>query len=47
MEGDEGNDTLNARDGARDRVDCGPGRRDVAVVDRRDRVKGCETVRRG
>ncbi len=29
----------------RDRVDCGPGR-DVAIVDRRDRVRRCEKVRR-
>ena len=43
--GGPGNDTLRARDGRRDLVDCGPGR-DRAVVDRIDRVSGCELVRR-
>jgi hypothetical protein len=42
--GGPGNDTLRARDGRRDLVDCGPGR-DVAFVDRIDRVSGCEVVR--
>ena len=41
-----GDDTLRARDGKADRVRCGPGH-DVAVVDKRDRVSGCEVVRRG
>jgi RTX calcium-binding nonapeptide repeat (4 copies) len=41
-----GHDTFLARDGARDRVICGEGR-DVARVDRRDRVSGCERVRVG
>ena len=40
-----GNDRIKARDGTRDRIRCGRGR-DVAFVDRRDRVKGCERVRR-
>lgn len=39
-------DRLFARDGARDLVNCGRGRHDVAFVDRRDRVVGCERVRR-
>jgi Ca2+-binding RTX toxin-like protein len=43
--GGPGNDTLRARDGRRDLVDCGTGR-DVAIVDRVDRVSGCEVVRR-
>jgi Ca2+-binding RTX toxin-like protein len=30
-----------------DRVDCGPGRPDLAVADRRDHVKRCERVRLG
>ncbi len=49
----EGDDRIDARDAsARDRrradvVICGPGR-DVALVDRRDRVApNCERVRRG
>jgi Ca2+-binding RTX toxin-like protein len=44
--GGPGNDTLKARDGKRDLVDCGPGR-DVAFVDRFDRLSGCERVVRG
>ena len=41
-----GNDRVAARGGRRDTVDCGPGRNDVAVVDRRDRLRRCERVRR-
>jgi Ca2+-binding RTX toxin-like protein len=41
-----GDDVLRARDGRADRVRCGRGD-DVAVADRRDRVSGCEVVRRG
>ncbi|MEX2103579.1 MAG: Ig-like domain-containing protein, partial [Gaiellaceae bacterium] len=41
-----GNDTVRARNGRRERVNCGKGRRDRAVVDRRDRVRGCERVTR-
>jgi len=43
--GGAGNDKLSAANGKRDRVDCGAGR-DTARVDRTDRVKGCERVRR-
>ncbi len=43
LEGGAGRDRLEARDGKRDRVGCGPGR-DTAVVDRGDRVRGCENV---
>jgi Ca2+-binding RTX toxin-like protein len=39
-------DTISARDGTRDIVNCGPGRKDEATVDRRDKVKGCEKVKR-
>jgi Ca2+-binding RTX toxin-like protein len=45
--GGAGNDVLSARDGHRDTVDCGTGRRDRATVDRHDRVRGCERVSRG
>lgn len=38
-----GNDTINAVDGERDTIDCGPGA-DVANVDAIDAVSGCETV---
>jgi hypothetical protein len=40
-----GNDIIRAQDQERDTVDCGPGR-DVASVDKRDVVKGCEIVHR-
>jgi len=43
--GGSGNDVIHARDGERDRIDCGPGN-DVAVVDGHDRVRNCETVER-
>ena len=45
LEGGRGRDRLLARDGTRDRIFCGVGR-DVAVVDRKDVVRRCETVRR-
>ncbi len=42
--GGPGNDRIQARDGERDTVDCGPGK-DTAIVDRIDRVsKNCESV---
>jgi uncharacterized repeat protein (TIGR01451 family) len=43
--GGSGNDLLRARDGTRDVVSCGPGR-DTALVDKLDRVTGCEVVYR-
>lgn len=43
--GGTGRDRLTARGGGLDRLDCGPGR-DVAFVDSRDRVRGCERVDR-
>ena len=43
--GGAGRDSVNARNGTRDSVNCGSGR-DTATVDRRDRVRGCERVRR-
>jgi Ca2+-binding RTX toxin-like protein len=42
----KGNDTVNAKDGKVETVDCGKGSRDKATVDKRDKVKGCETVKR-
>ena len=45
LHGGLGDDTIRARDGRRTMVDCGPGR-DRAFVDRFDRVKNCEVVRR-
>ncbi len=44
--GGSGNDVINARNRQRETVDCGSGRRDRAVVDRRDKVRGCERVSR-
>jgi Ca2+-binding RTX toxin-like protein len=40
-----GNDRLNAVNGTVDRINCGPGV-DVLRADRKDRVRGCEHVRR-
>jgi hypothetical protein len=40
-----GNDVVRARDGRSDLIVCGPGR-DIAIVDARDSVRGCETVLR-
>ena len=46
LSGNGGNDRINARDGRRDRVNCGRGR-DSVVADRADRVsRNCERVRR-
>lgn len=44
--GGAGNDTIDARNGRKETVDCGTGSRDVAIVDTTDRVKRCERVRR-
>lgn len=41
--GGPGNDTIKATNRARDLVSCGPGSRDHAVVDKLDRVSGCES----
>lgn len=40
-----GRDVVSARNGTRETVNCGPGR-DTATVDRKDRPRGCERVRR-
>lgn len=45
MSGGASGDELRARGGGRARVLCGPGH-DSAKVDRADRVRGCERVRR-
>jgi hypothetical protein len=41
-----GDDEIRARNGIRERVNCGPGT-DVAFVDSNDRTVGCETRHRG
>jgi CSLREA domain-containing protein len=43
--GGVGSDVINAADHHKDTIDCGKGR-DRATVDRIDRVKGCERVKR-
>jgi hypothetical protein len=45
VKGGRGNDIIRVRDGAIDKVLCGPGR-DEVFADRRDRVRGgnCERV---
>jgi Ca2+-binding RTX toxin-like protein len=43
--GGPGNDTINSRDGVRELVKCGPGR-DKVRADKKDRLSGCESVRR-
>ncbi|MFL5895087.1 MAG: choice-of-anchor Q domain-containing protein [Thermoleophilaceae bacterium] len=42
--GGPGNDVVNAVDRRRDTVNCGPGK-DVARVDKKDKVRGCEKVK--
>ncbi len=39
------NDLVKARGGGPDRINCGAGRRDVAVVDADDTVRACEKVK--
>lgn len=40
------NDVVKARGGGPDRVNCGTGKRDVAIVDRNDTTKACERVKK-
>jgi uncharacterized repeat protein (TIGR01451 family) len=44
--GGPGNDRILARNGKKDKIDCGSGKKDYAKVDKSDTVKGCETVKR-
>jgi hypothetical protein len=39
-----GSDRIQAADGSRDRVRCGPGRGDSVSADRIDILSGCENV---
>jgi Ca2+-binding RTX toxin-like protein len=41
-----GDDSISARDGKKESIDCGSGKKDKATVDRNDKVKNCETVKR-
>ena len=40
-----GNDVVNSRNHKAETVNCGPGRKDSAVVDNADQVLGCESVK--
>lgn len=40
-----GNDTVNARNGSKETVDCGAGK-DSGVADKKDKLRGCERVKR-
>jgi hypothetical protein len=44
--GGAGNDTVNARNKKKETVNCGAGKKDKATVDKKDKVKGCERVKR-
>jgi hypothetical protein len=41
-----GNDRVNAKNGKKETVDCGAGRKDSASLDRADRARRCEKVKR-
>ena len=45
VSGGSGNDIINVRNGKKDVVDCGTGRRDAVRVDANDAVIRCETIR--
>jgi YVTN family beta-propeller protein len=44
--GGSGKDSIIARNGKKETLDCGPGKKDSATVDKRDKTKGCEKVKR-
>jgi len=44
--GGGGNDSINARNRKKETVNCGAGKKDSAAVDKADKVKGCEKIRR-
>ena len=46
LAGGNGDDSLNARNRKKDTVNCGGGKKDTATVDRVDKVRGCERVKR-
>jgi Ca2+-binding RTX toxin-like protein len=46
VSGGSGNDTINTKNGKRDTVDCGRGKKDKLRADKLDKVKGCEKVTR-
>ena len=44
--GGAGDDVVKAKNGKKDTIDCGAGKKDSADVDKADKVKGCEKVKR-
>jgi uncharacterized delta-60 repeat protein len=46
FKGGPGNDSIVSADGRREKVNCGAGKKDRVRADRRDKVKGCEKVKR-
>ncbi len=46
LDGGSGDDRIEARNGETDDVRCGTGKKDRAIVDRGDRVSGCESISR-
>jgi Ca2+-binding RTX toxin-like protein len=46
LKGGAGDDNVNAKNGKKETVDCGSGKKDKASVDKTDKVKGCEKVKR-
>ena len=46
LDGGAGNDVVNSRDKRRETVRCGKGRRDRVIADKKDRLRGCERVKR-
>ncbi len=46
LDGGAGNDTINSRDKRRETVRCGKGKRDRVTADKKDKLRGCERVKR-
>jgi Ca2+-binding RTX toxin-like protein len=46
VSGGAGNDRINVRNHRRDVVNCGKGKKDRVIADKRDKLRGCEIVRR-
>ncbi len=45
-QGESGNDNINAANKVKkEKVNCGPGKKDKATVDKKDKTKGCEKVK--
>ncbi|MFL5839460.1 MAG: calcium-binding protein [Thermoleophilaceae bacterium] len=44
--GGAGDDIVNAANGKKETVDCGKGKHDFARLDKRDKAKGCERIKR-